>query len=66
LFDAIRQSRLEILQQDLDAKGGRDNFSITVAPTRGELAEPTSGEPARGEPVESARPELVEGAEPKK
>jgi predicted RNA binding protein with dsRBD fold (UPF0201 family) len=51
LFDAIRQSRLEILQQNLDAKGGRDNFSITVTPTR-------------GEPVESARPELVEGAEP--
>jgi len=34
LFDAIRQSRLEIQQQDLDAKGGRDNFSITVTPTR--------------------------------
>jgi hypothetical protein len=34
LFDAIRQSRLEIMQQDLDAKGGRDNFSITVTPTK--------------------------------
>jgi hypothetical protein len=34
LFDAIRQSRLEILQQDLDAKGGRDNFSITVTPKK--------------------------------
>jgi hypothetical protein len=40
LFDAIRQSRLEIMQQDLDTKGGRDNFSITVTPTRGEPAEP--------------------------
>jgi hypothetical protein len=34
LFDAIRQSRLEILQQNLDAKGGRDNFSITVTPKK--------------------------------
>jgi len=34
LFDAIRESRLEILQQDLDAKGGRDNFSITVTPKK--------------------------------
>jgi hypothetical protein len=34
LFDAIRQSKLEILQQDLDAKGGRDNFSITVTPKK--------------------------------
>ena len=50
LFDAIRQSKLDITQQDLESKGGRDNFSITAAPTRGE----------------PARPELVEGAEPKK
>lgn len=34
LFDAIRESGLEILQQYLDAKGGRDNFSITVAPKK--------------------------------
>jgi hypothetical protein len=34
LFDAIRQSKLEILQQYLDSKGGRDNFSITVVPKR--------------------------------
>jgi t-SNARE complex subunit (syntaxin) len=40
LFDAIRQSRLEIMQQDLDAKGGRDNFSITVAPTRLDSPDP--------------------------
>ncbi|MDD5326252.1 MAG: hypothetical protein PHY02_00375 [Phycisphaerae bacterium] len=32
LFDAIRESRLAILQQYLDAKGGRDNFSITIEP----------------------------------
>ena len=34
LFDAIRNSGLEILQQYLDAKGGRDNFSITVMPKK--------------------------------
>jgi predicted RNA binding protein with dsRBD fold (UPF0201 family) len=34
LFDAIRNSGLEILQQYLDAKGGRDNFSITVVPKK--------------------------------
>jgi hypothetical protein len=34
LFDAIRQSKLDILQQNLDAKGGRDNFSITVTPAK--------------------------------
>ncbi len=34
LFDAIRKSGLEILQQRLDAKGGRDNFSITVVPKK--------------------------------
>jgi hypothetical protein len=32
LFDAIRKSGLEILQQRLDAKGGRDNFRISVVP----------------------------------
>ncbi len=47
LFDAIRQSKLDIMQQDLETKGGRDSFSITVAPAR-------SGEPApaRGGPAE--------------
>jgi hypothetical protein len=34
LFDALRESKLEILQQNLGAKGGRDNFSITVAPKK--------------------------------
>ncbi len=34
LFDAIRQSKLDILQQNLDAKGGRDNFSVTVKPAK--------------------------------
>ncbi|MGA1979780.1 MAG: hypothetical protein ABSG99_04335 [Sedimentisphaerales bacterium] len=34
LFDAVRESKLEILQQYLDAKGGRDNFSITVMPKK--------------------------------
>jgi hypothetical protein len=34
LFDAIRESKLDILQQNLDAKGGRDNFSITVTPKK--------------------------------
>jgi predicted RNA binding protein with dsRBD fold (UPF0201 family) len=34
LFDAIRNSGLEILQQYLEAKGGRDNFSITVTPKK--------------------------------
>jgi len=34
LFDAIRESRLEILQQYLDAKGGRDNFRITIVPKK--------------------------------
>jgi hypothetical protein len=32
LFDAIRESRLQIQQQYLDTKGGRDNFSITIVP----------------------------------
>jgi len=32
LFDTIKKSRLQILQQRLDAKGGRDNFRITVEP----------------------------------
>jgi hypothetical protein len=34
LFDALRESKLEILQQNLGAKGDRDNFSITVAPKK--------------------------------
>jgi hypothetical protein len=34
LFDALRESKLEILQQNLSAKGGRDNFSITVVPKK--------------------------------
>ncbi len=34
LFDSIRKSGLEILQQDLSTKGGRDNFSITVVPKK--------------------------------
>jgi hypothetical protein len=34
LFDAIRSSGLEIVQQNLGAKGDRDNFSITVTPKK--------------------------------
>jgi hypothetical protein len=34
LFEAIKNSGLEIVQQNLDAKGGRDNFSITVVPKK--------------------------------
>ncbi|MFZ0035458.1 MAG: type II secretion system protein GspL [Sedimentisphaerales bacterium] len=34
LFDAIRDSGLEVLQQYLEAKGGRDNFSVTVEPKK--------------------------------
>ncbi len=34
LFEAIKKSGLEILQQNLGAKGGRDNFSITVVPKK--------------------------------
>lgn len=34
LFDAVRKSGLEILQQRLDAKGSRDNFRITVTPKK--------------------------------
>lgn len=34
LFDSLRQSKLDIMQQNLDAKGGRDNFSITVNPQK--------------------------------
>jgi hypothetical protein len=34
LFDAIRKSKLEILQQSLDTKGGRNNFRITVEPKK--------------------------------
>lgn len=33
-FEAIRNSGLEIQQQRLDAKGGRDNFYITVVPKK--------------------------------
>ena len=33
-FDAVKNSGLEIVQQDLSAKGGRDNFSITVVPKK--------------------------------
>jgi len=34
LFEAIKKENLEILQQQLNAKGGRDNFSITVEPKK--------------------------------
>ncbi|UCE98972.1 MAG: hypothetical protein JSV82_07260 [Planctomycetota bacterium] len=34
LFEAVRKSGLEILQQRLDAKGGRDNFHITAEPRK--------------------------------
>ncbi len=34
LFEAVRNSGLEILQQSFDAKGGRDNFRITVVPKK--------------------------------
>jgi hypothetical protein len=32
LFDAVRKANLDIIQQRLDAKAGRDNFRITVVP----------------------------------
>lgn len=32
LFEAIESGKLDVLTQRLDAKGGRDNFRITVAP----------------------------------
>jgi len=32
LFETIKKSGLEILQQRLDSKAGRDNFRITVEP----------------------------------
>jgi predicted amino acid racemase len=32
VFETIRANRLDILQQRLDAKGGRDSFSISVVP----------------------------------
>lgn len=32
LFEAIEGGKLDVLTQRLDAKGGRDNFRITVAP----------------------------------
>ena len=78
LFDAIKQSSLQIQQQYLDAKGGRDNFSITLTlgnePVRRSETEdgseggivPASGEPA-GQP--SGVPKRIERgrrAEPKK
>jgi hypothetical protein len=34
LFNAIKDNKLEILEQDLDSKGGRDNFRITVTPAK--------------------------------
>ena len=34
LFEAIKKSNLEILQQRLDTKGGRDSFRITVEPKK--------------------------------
>ncbi|MBN1393364.1 MAG: hypothetical protein JW947_11265 [Sedimentisphaerales bacterium] len=34
LFDAIKTSGLDIQQQNLGSKGGRDNFSITVGPKK--------------------------------
>ncbi|MFA5251747.1 MAG: hypothetical protein WC454_04080 [Phycisphaerae bacterium] len=34
VFDALKESKLEIQQQDLSTKGGRDNFSITVNPKK--------------------------------
>ncbi len=33
-FEAVRQSGLEILQQRLDSKGDRDNFSMTAEPKK--------------------------------
>ena len=35
LFKAIKKGKLDILQQRIDEKGGRDNFTITVAPQNG-------------------------------
>jgi len=34
LFESLKESKLEILQQRLDSKGGRDNFRITVEPKK--------------------------------
>jgi hypothetical protein len=34
LFKAIKSSGLDIVQQDIGTKGGRDNFSITVVPKK--------------------------------
>jgi hypothetical protein len=34
LFDAVKGSGLDILEQDLSAKGSRDNFNITVEPKK--------------------------------
>jgi hypothetical protein len=34
LFEAIKKSNLEILQQGLDTEGGRDSFRITVEPKK--------------------------------
>lgn len=34
LFEAIKKNRLNIIQQRLDSKGGRDNFSISVVPKK--------------------------------
>ena len=35
LFKAIKKGKLDILQQRIDEKAGRDNFTITVAPQNG-------------------------------
>jgi hypothetical protein len=34
LFETMEQNGLDVLTQRLDAKGGRDNFRITVAPKK--------------------------------
>jgi hypothetical protein len=34
LFEAINKGKLQILQQNLDSKGGRDNFRISVMPRK--------------------------------
>lgn len=35
LFNAIKKNKLDILSESMDRKGGRGNFSITVAPKKG-------------------------------
>ena len=34
LFESIKKGKLQILQQNLDSKGGRDNFRISVMPRK--------------------------------